>query len=102
MFRFLPIWGLLTAIACGLVAPVFVTALIHWWKIPVDVFFPGAWSLFLLPIALTALVQLVQVKRWRSASVSSGVISTICVLLGTLLGIVMSAPLICGIANECL
>jgi hypothetical protein len=87
--------------ACGLIATVLVAALIHFWKIPVNSYF-GAWALFFPPIALTVLAQLPLLGQWRKASSGSRLLSAAFALIGAGIGVVISIPMVCSIAGECL
>lgn len=94
---------LLLTLAFGVIGPIVVTAMLVWWRMPVDTWLPGALSLFFIPYFGSAVGGgWLLVRPWRvSGPVEKG-LAFLLLLVGPYLGILLSIPFVCSIAKECL
>ena len=94
---------LFAALALGILGPVIVAALLHWLKVPIDAWLPGAFSLYLIPYVGTALVCVWLVRRnWTTSQFSTRLLALFILVIGPFAGIIASMPFVCSIAKECL
>jgi hypothetical protein len=99
-----PIWILCwLVLVVGFASPIVVSILTHWLKVPIDNYLPGALSLFLLPYVGAAVSSLWVVGRgWGRTSTRDRVAAVLVVAFGPLVGILLSVPVLCIIAQECI
>lgn len=99
-----PVWKLWwLVLLVGFVSPIVVSILTHWLKAPIDRFLPGALSLFLLPyVGAGVLLLWITSRDWGESSTGDRVAVVLVAAIGPLIGILLSLPLLCMIAQECI
>jgi hypothetical protein len=87
----------------GLLGAVLVAVLIHRWHVPVQVWLPGAMSLYFVPYVAAALAfAFLLARAWRTSVPVERALAVVFWVVGPYAGIVLSIPILCAIAGECL
>lgn len=91
------------SIAVGVAWPPFAAGLWRWWGISVEEQLPGAMSLFLVPyVASAGLFLMFLGFSPKAMTWSQRVTGVVVLLVAPIIGILLSLPVVCLVAQECL
>ncbi len=100
----LPLRTMVVGVLCGIAATISVAVSVHWWRLPLQTWLPGASLLFFPPYAIAAFVFafFLASRFWRSAKLQTRLFAAVAALCGPFIGILLALPGVCAIARECL
>jgi hypothetical protein len=94
---------LLCSLLLGAVGSVLISMSIHWWRLPVEAWLPGALSLFVVPYAISSIgCAWLILKSWSVSRALERILAALLMVVCPIAGILLSLPFLCAIAQECL